>query len=143
MDTSFLTACGLVGQAEVYAFAAAQVKKAMEVSKRLGASAYVFWGGREGYQSLINTDMRRELAHMAQFLHDAHAYKTRLGFNGTLLLEPKPQEPTKHQYDWDVSTTAGFLQRNGLADMYKINVECNHATLAGHRHASICVVFLS
>jgi len=128
----FMNGAATSPQAEVYAFAAAQVKKAMEVSKRLGAGAYVFWGGREGYQSLLNTDMRRELAHMAQFLHEAHAYKVRLGFNGTLLLEPKPQEPTKHQYDWDVATTAGFLERNGLSDKFKINVECNHATLAGH-----------
>ncbi|KAI4375573.1 hypothetical protein MLD38_013427 [Melastoma candidum] len=116
----------------VYVYAAAQVKKAMEVTHYLGGENYVFWGGREGYQSLLNTDMGRELDHMAKFLEAAANYKKKIGFNGVLLIEPKPQEPTKHQYDWDVATTASFLRKYGLIDEFKINVECNHATLSGH-----------
>lgn len=119
-------------EVEVYAYAAAQVKKAIEVTHYLGGENYVFWGGREGYQTLLNTDMGRELDHMARFLEAAVAYKKKIGFNGTLLLEPKPQEPTKHQYDWDVATTASFLRKYGLLGEFKINVECNHATLSGH-----------
>ncbi|GMH42846.1 hypothetical protein BSKO_10765 [Bryopsis sp. KO-2023] len=118
--------------AGVFAFAAAQVKKAMEVTHRLGGLNYVFWGGREGYHTLRNTDLRLELDNMARFLALAAKYKDEIGFTGTLLLEPKPQEPTKHQYDWDVATTMGFLLSYGLDDDFKINVECNHATLAGH-----------
>ncbi|KAJ7528598.1 hypothetical protein O6H91_15G009700 [Diphasiastrum complanatum] len=117
---------------KVYAYAAAQVKKAMEVTHELGGENYVFWGGREGYQSLLNTDLKKELDHMATFLQSAASWKKKLGFNGTLLLEPKPQEPTKHQYDWDAATTIGFLQNYGLKDEFKLNVECNHATLSGH-----------
>eukprot|EP00850_Spirogloea_muscicola_P018719 SM000174S03374 [mRNA] locus=s174:205911:209884:- [translate_table: standard] len=116
----------------VFAYAAAQVKKAMEVTKELGGENFVFWGGREGYQSLLNTDMRRELDHQAIFLRMAVAYKKLLGFNGTLLLEPKPQEPTKHQYDHDAATTLSFLLQHGLAEHFKLNIECNHATLSGH-----------
>ncbi|KAI4367137.1 hypothetical protein MLD38_022907 [Melastoma candidum] len=116
----------------VYVYAAAQVKKAMEVTHYLGGENYVFWGGREGYQSLLNTDMGRELDHLARFLEAAANYKKKIGFNGNLLIEPKPQEPTKHQYDWDVATTASFLRKYGLIDEFKINVECNHATLSGH-----------
>jgi len=116
----------------VYAYAAAQVKKAMEVTHYLGGENYVFWGGREGYQSLLNTDMGRELDHMARFLEGAVAYKKKIGFNGTLLIEPKPQEPTKHQYDWDAATTASFLRKYGLIGEFKLNIECNHATLSGH-----------
>lgn len=116
----------------IYAYAAAQVKKAMEVTYELGGENFVFWGGREGYQTLLNTDMKKELDNMALFLKLAAAYKNKLGFRGTLLLEPKPQEPTKHQYDWDVATTMGFLERHGLAGEFKLNIECNHATLAGH-----------
>ncbi|XP_052884030.1 xylose isomerase isoform X1 [Gossypium arboreum] len=115
----------------VYAYAAAQVKKAMEVTHYLGGENYVFWGGREGYQTLLNTDMERELDHMAKFLEAAAAYKKRIGFNGTLLIEPKPQEPTKHQYDWDAATTLNFLRKYGLLE-FKLNIECNHATLSGH-----------
>ncbi|EOY19940.1 Xylose isomerase family protein isoform 4 [Theobroma cacao] len=117
----------------VYAYAAAQVKKAMEVTHYLGGENYVFWGGREGYQSLLNTDMERELDHLARFLEAAVAYKKKIGFNGTLLIEPKPQEPTKHQYDWDAATTANFLRKYGLLGEFKLNIECNHATLSGHR----------
>eukprot|EP00271_Cylindrocystis_brebissonii_P009764 TRINITY_DN249_c0_g1_i1.p1 TRINITY_DN249_c0_g1~~TRINITY_DN249_c0_g1_i1.p1 ORF type:complete len:489 (-),score=103.78 TRINITY_DN249_c0_g1_i1:1643-3109(-) len=118
--------------AAVFAYAAAQVKKAMEVTVELGGENFVFWGGREGYQSLLNTDLKQELDHQASFLRLAADYKKKLGFNGTLLLEPKPQEPTKHQYDWDAATTAGFLLRYGLEGEYKLNIECNHATLSGH-----------
>jgi len=116
----------------VYAYAAAQVKKAMEVTHKLGGENYVFWGGREGYQTLLNTDLKKELDHMATFLSSAAAWKKKLGFQGNLLLEPKPQEPTKHQYDWDAATTMGFLRNYGLSEEYKLNLECNHATLSGH-----------
>ncbi|KAM3220694.1 xylose isomerase [Capsicum annuum] len=116
----------------VYAYAAAQVKKAMEVTHYLGGENYVFWGGREGYQSLLNTDMERELDHMARFMEAAVAYKKKIGFKGILLIEPKPQEPTKHQYDWDAATSANFLRKYGLIGDFKLNIECNHATLAGH-----------
>lgn len=118
--------------ATVFAYAAAQVKKAMEVTHRLGGANYVFWGGREGYHTLLNTDLRLELDNMAAFLKMAAAYKKRLGFKGALLLEPKPQEPTKHQYDWDAATTLGFLRTYGLEKEFALNIECNHATLAGH-----------
>ncbi|XP_057750552.1 xylose isomerase-like isoform X2 [Arachis stenosperma] len=116
----------------VYAYAAAQVKKALEVTHYLEGENYVFWGGREGYQSLLNTDMERELNHLARFFEAAVAYKKKIGFNGTLLIEPKPQEPTKHQYDWDAATTANFLRKYGLIGEFKLNIECNHATLSGH-----------
>ncbi|CAH9090095.1 unnamed protein product [Cuscuta europaea] len=116
----------------VYAYAAAQVKKAMEVTHYLGGENYVFWGGREGYQSLLNTDMQRELNHLAMFMEAAVSYKKKIGFNGTLFIEPKPQEPTKHQYDWDAATAANFLRKYGLIDEFKLNIECNHATLSGH-----------
>lgn len=118
--------------AAVFAYAAAQVKKAMEVSKALGAENFVFWGGREGYQSLLNTDMNLELDHMARFLRMAADFKKEIGFNATLLLEPKPQEPTKHQYDWDAATSLGFLLKYKLGGEFKLNIECNHATLSGH-----------
>lgn len=116
----------------VFAYAAAQVKAAMEATHRLGGSNFVFWGGREGYQTLLNTDLGLELDNMARFLRMAVQFKRELGFNGTLLLEPKPQEPTKHQYDWDAATTASFLQHYDLQEDFKLNLECNHATLAGH-----------
>ncbi|CAM6091807.1 unnamed protein product [Calypogeia fissa] len=116
----------------VFAYAAAQVKKAIEVTHYLGGENYVFWGGREGYQSLLNTDLKKELDHMAAFLKGAVDHKKKIGFQGTLLIEPKPQEPTKHQYDWDAATSISFLQKYGLLDEFKLNIECNHATLAGH-----------
>ena len=119
-------------QAEVFARAAAQAKKAMDVTHKLGGLNFVFWGGREGYTSLLNTDMGRELQHLAAFLKMAVAYKQSIGFNGTLLIEPKPKEPTLHQYDWDAATSIGFLRANGLNGSFAINVECNHATLSGH-----------
>ncbi len=118
--------------AHVLAYAAAQVKKAMEMTVELGGIGYVFWGGREGYQSLLNTDLKRELDHLARFLRMAADYKKEIGFKGVLLIEPKPKEPTKHQYDFDAATVMGFLRTYGLEKEYQLNLEANHATLAGH-----------
>ena len=115
-----------------FAYAAAQVKKAMEATLELGGENYVFWGGREGYQSFLNTDMKREQDHMAAFLRMAAEYKKEIGFTGTLLIEPKPKEPTKHQYDFDAATVISFLRAYGLDQEFKLNIEANHATLAGH-----------
>ena len=117
---------------EVFARAAAQVAHCLEVTHRLGGENYVLWGGREGYETLLNTDLRREEDQFARFLHLVVEHKHRIGFAGTVLIEPKPAEPTKHQYDHDVATVAGFLHRHGLADEIRINIEANHATLAGH-----------
>lgn len=118
--------------AHVFAYAAAQVKKAMELTKELGGANYVFWGGREGYSNLLNTDLAREQDNMAKFLKMAIDYKKKIDFRGTLLVEPKPKEPTKHQYDYDAATVLGFLKKHGLQNDYKLNIEANHATLAGH-----------
>jgi len=118
--------------ADVYAYAAAQVKKAMEVTHELGGLGYVFWGGREGYATLLNTDMKRELDHLAAFLHMAVDYKKKIGFKGQFYIEPKPQEPTTHQYDSDSAACLNFLREYGLMDHFKLNIETNHATLAGH-----------
>lgn len=120
--------------AHVFAYAAAQVKKALEVTHRLGGANYVFWGGREGYATLANTDMKREQEHLARFLQMAADYRRKLGFTGTLLIEPKPKEPTTHQYDFDAAAVLSFLRGYGL-DQFKLNLECNHATLAGHTFA--------
>ena len=117
---------------EVFAYAAAQVKKAMEVTKELGGENYVFWGGREGYQNLYNTDMKRELDHLGQFFHMAVDYAKEIGFTGQFLIEPKPKEPTKHQYDSDAAACLNFLRSYGLENDFKLNIETNHATLAGH-----------
>ena len=117
---------------EVFAYAAAQVKHMLEVTLRLGGENYVLWGGREGYDTLLNTDLRREGTQLARFLHLVAEHKAKIGFKGQLLIEPKPMEPTKHQYDYDVQTIYGFLVRNGLETEYKLNIEANHATLAGH-----------
>jgi xylose isomerase len=117
---------------EVFAHAAAQVRDALEVTHRLGGENYVLWGGREGYETLLNTRMRQETDQLARFLHLVVEHKHRIGFAGTLLIEPKPQEPTKHQYDYDSATVHGFLERHGLAGEIKLNIEANHATLAGH-----------
>ncbi|NBP88853.1 MAG: xylose isomerase [Planctomycetia bacterium] len=117
---------------EVFAYAAAQVKKALEVTNELGGENYVFWGGREGYQCLYNTDMKRELDHLAQFFHMAVDHAKKIGFTGQFLIEPKPKEPTKHQYDSDVAACLNFLRAYGLTDSFKLNLETNHATLAGH-----------
>ncbi len=118
--------------ADVFAYAAAQVAKAIEVTKELGGAGYVFWGGREGYKSLLNTLMGRELDHLAKFLHLAVDYKKEIGFDGQFYIEPKPKEPTKHQYDSDAGACFAFLQKYGLVDHLKLNIEANHATLAGH-----------
>jgi xylose isomerase len=118
--------------AEVFAYAAAQVKKALEVTKELGGVNYVFWGGREGYANLFNTDLKREFDHLAKFLHLAVDYKKKIGFTGAFLIEPKPKEPTTHQYDFDCAACMAFLRTYGLEKELKFNVETNHATLAGH-----------
>jgi len=118
--------------ADVYAYAAAQVKKMLEVGKELGAENYVFWGGREGYETLLNTDMKFELDNLARFLHMAVDYAKEIGFTAQFLIEPKPKEPAKHQYDFDAATAIAFLQTYGLKDHFKLNIEANHATLAGH-----------
>ena len=118
--------------ADVFAYAAAQVKKCLEVTKELGGENYVFWGGREGYQNLFNTDMKRELDHLGRFFHLAVDYAKQIGFHGTFLIEPKPKEPTKHQYDSDAAACINFLRAYGLTDRFKLNIETNHATLAGH-----------
>ena len=117
---------------EVFAYAGAQVKHALEATMRLGGANYVLWGGREGYESLLNTDLKREGEQLARFLTLVVEHKEKLGFKGTLLLEPKPAEPTKHQYDYDCQSVHGFLERFDLADQYRVNIEANHATLAGH-----------
>jgi xylose isomerase len=117
---------------EVFAYAAAQVKHMLEVTQRLGGENYVLWGGREGYDTLLNTDLRRESEQLARFLHLVAEHKAKIGFKGALLIEPKPQEPTKHQYDYDSQTVHGFLARHGLDGEFKLNIEANHATLAGH-----------
>jgi xylose isomerase len=118
--------------ADAFAFAAAQVKKALEVTKELGGQGYTFWGGREGYQCLWNTDMKREVEHLAAFMHMAVDYAKKIGFTGQFYFEPKPKEPTKHQYDFDSAACINFLRAYGLADYVKMNIETNHATLAGH-----------
>ncbi|MFM2093011.1 MAG: Xylose isomerase [Planctomycetota bacterium] len=118
--------------ADVFAFAASQVKKCLEVTKELGGTNYVFWGGREGYQNLFNTDMKRELDHMGRFMNLAVEYAKEIGFTGQFLIEPKPKEPTKHQYDSDAAACVNFLRAYGLMDHFKLNIETNHATLAGH-----------
>ncbi|WP_159520955.1 xylose isomerase [Sunxiuqinia indica] len=119
----------------VLANASVQVKNAIDATIALGGTGYVFWGGREGYMSLLNTNTKKELEHMGQFLRTARDYGRKQGFKGTFLVEPKPMEPTKHQYDYDTQTILGFLEKNGLADDFKINIEVNHATLAGHSFA--------
>ncbi len=116
----------------VVTWAGTQVKNALDATIELGGQNYVFWGGREGYMSLLNTDMKRELGHMARFLGMARDYARKQGFKGTFLVEPKPMEPSKHQYDFDAATVIGFLNKFGLAGDFKLNVEVNHATLAGH-----------
>jgi xylose isomerase len=118
--------------ADVFAYAGAQVKKCLEVTKELGGVNYVFWGGREGYSNLYNTDLKRELDHLAKFFHMAVDYKKKIGFAGQFLIEPKPKEPTVHQYDFDCAAVVAFLRGYGLTEHFKLNVETNHATLAGH-----------
>ena len=117
---------------EVFAYAAAQVKHILEATHRLGGANYVLWGGREGYETLLNTDLRREQEQFARFLTLVAEHKHKIGFEGTLLIEPKPAEPTKHQYDYDSQSVHGFLEHYDLVDEYRVNIEGNHATLAGH-----------
>ncbi|MBI1216999.1 MAG: xylose isomerase [Rhodobacteraceae bacterium] len=117
---------------DIFAFAAATVKTCMDATHRLGGQNYVLWGGREGYETLLNTDLKAEAEHMARFLHMVVEYKHKIGFTGTILIEPKPQEPSKHQYDYDVSTVYGFLKRFGLENEIRVNIEQGHCILAGH-----------
>lgn len=119
-------------KADAFAYAAAQVKKALEVSKDLGAQGYTFWGGREGYETLLNTNMKLEMDNMARFMHMAVDYAKEIGFDGQFYIEPKPKEPTKHQYDFDVASGIAFLRSYDLDKYFKFNIEANHATLAGH-----------
>ncbi|MDR2438948.1 MAG: xylose isomerase [Planctomycetaceae bacterium] len=118
--------------ADAFAYAAAQVKKALEITKELGGDGYTFWGGREGYQCIWNTDMKREIDHLAKFMHMAVDYAKEIGFKGQFYFEPKPKEPTKHQYDFDSAACINFLRAYGLEQYVKMNIETNHATLAGH-----------
>ena len=117
---------------EVFAFSAATVKHCMDVTQQLGGKNYLLWGGREGYETLLNTDLARELDQLGRLLHLVVDYKHKIGFRGEILMEPKPKEPTKHQYDFDTATVYAFLQRYGLEKEVKLNIEANHATLAGH-----------
>ncbi len=117
---------------EIFAYAAAQVKAALELTHALGGQNYVMWGGREGYETLLNTDLKRELRQLGRFLNLVVEHKHKIGFDGPILIEPKPMEPTKHQYDFDVATVYGFLKANGLEGEVKVNIEQNHAILAGH-----------
>lgn len=128
----FTHGASTTSNADVYAYAAAQVKKALEHGKELGSENYVFWGGREGYETLLNTDMGLELDNMARFMHMAVDYAKEIGFDAQFLIEPKPKEPSKHQYDFDAATTIAFLQKYDLIKDFKLNLEANHATLAGH-----------
>src|SRR5699024_8768686 len=118
--------------ADVFAYTAAKIKKGLEIGKELGAEDYVFWGGREGYESLLNTDMKLELDNLARMYHMALDYAKEIGFDAQFLIEPKPKEPTTHQYDFDVASSHAFLQKYGLENDFKFNIEANNATLAGH-----------
>ncbi|MCS3740658.1 xylose isomerase [Rhizobium sp. BK661] len=117
---------------DVFAYSAATVKTCMDATMKLGGANYVLWGGREGYETLLNTDLKKELDHLGRFLNLVVEYKHKIGFKGTILIEPKPQEPTKHQYDYDVATVYGFLKQHGLENEVKLNIEQGHAILAGH-----------
>ena len=128
----YVHGAGTAPNADVYAYAAAQVKKALDITIELGGEGYVFWGGREGYETLLNTDMGLELDNMARLLKMSVEYARSKGFTGDFYIEPKPKEPTKHQYDFDTSTVLAFLRKYGLDKDFKMNIEANHATLAGH-----------
>ena len=128
----YMNGAGTNPQFDVVARAAVQIKNAIDATIKLGGTGYVFWGGREGYYTLLNTQMQREKDHLAQLLKAARDYGRAHGFKGTFLIEPKPMEPTKHQYDQDTETVIGFLRANGLEKDFKVNIEVNHATLAGH-----------
>lgn len=128
----FMNGAGSTNSADVYAFAAAQVKKALDITVKLGGRGYVFWGGREGYETLLNTDMAFEIENVAYLMKMAVEYGRSIGFKGDFYIEPKPKEPMKHQYDFDAATAIGFLRAHGLDKDFKLNIEANHATLAGH-----------
>ena len=128
----FMNGAGSSNSAEVYCFAAAQIKKALDITVKLGGRGYVFWGGREGYESLLNTDVKLEQENIARLMHMAVDYGRSIGFTGDFMIEPKPKEPMKHQYDFDAATAIGFLRQYGLDKDFKMNIEANHATLAGH-----------
>ncbi len=128
----YVHGAGTSCNADVFAYAASQIKKALEVTHELKGEGYTFWGGREGYMTLLNTDMKRELDHLAKLLHLAVAYKKQIGFKGQFYIEPKPKEPTKHQYDSDAAACLNFLREYDLLPHFKLNIETNHATLAGH-----------
>jgi len=128
----FMSGAGSTNSADVYCFAAAQVKKALDITVKLGGKGYVFWGGREGYETLINTDVKFEQENIARLMKMAVAYGRKIGFKGDFYIEPKPKEPMKHQYDFDAATAIGFLRQYGLDKDFKLNIEANHATLAGH-----------
>src|SRR5699024_695568 len=128
----FVHGAATSNNADVFAYSAAKVKKGLDVAKDLGAENYVFWGGREGYESLLNTNMQLELYNMARLFHMAIDYAKEIGYDGQFLIEPKPKEPTTHQYDFDVASGYAFLQKYDLDKHFKFNIEANHATLAGH-----------
>lgn len=128
----FMNGAGSTNSADVFAFAAAQVKKALDITVKLGGRGYVFWGGREGYETLLNTDVKFEQENIARLMHMAVDYGRSIGFTGDFYIEPKPKEPMKHQYDFDAATAIGFLRQYGLDKDFKLNIEANHATLAGH-----------
>lgn len=128
----FVHGAATSSHADVFAYSAAKVKKGLEIGKELGAENYVFWGGREGYETLLNTDMKLELDNLGRFYHMAADYAKEIGFDAQFLIEPKPKEPSTHQYDYDVATAHAFLQSYKLDDKFKFNIEANHATLAGH-----------
>jgi len=128
----FMNGAGSTNSADVFCFAAAQIKKALELTVKLGGRGYVFWGGREGYETMLNTDMKFEQDNIARLMKMAVAYGRSIGFTGDFYIEPKPKEPMKHQYDFDAATAIGFLRQHGLDKDFKMNIEANHATLAGH-----------
>lgn len=128
----FMNGAGSTNSTEVYCLAAAQIKKALDLTVKLGGKGYVFWGGREGYETLLNTDVKFEQENIAALMHMAVDYGRSIGFTGDFYIEPKPKEPMKHQYDFDAATAIGFLRQYGLDKDFKMNIEANHATLAGH-----------
>ena len=128
----FMNGAGSTNSADVFCFAAAQIKKALDLTVKFGGKGYVFWGGREGYETLLNTDVKFEQENIARLMHLAVDYGRKIGFTGDFYIEPKPKEPTKHQYDFDAATAIGFLRKNGLDKDFKMNIENNHATLAAH-----------
>lgn len=139
----FMNGAGSTNSVEVYCFAAAQIKKALDITVKLGGRGYVFWGGREGYETLLNTDVKFEQENIAALMRMAVDYGRSIGFTGDFYIEPKPKEPMKHQYDFDAATSIGFLRQYGLDRDFKLNIEANHATLAGHtfqHELRICAV---